>query len=171
MVRQLFNRTKMKKNIQSVEKPVIMVVKLFSIAVLILAITYIINYVPIPKDIITGNIVSYTYSNPVYRYEVTRFPTNGSVTQIEKDSEKLGIGVVVDDWNLNFGYVPAGGSSSRFLDMTNFGQKSAKITFVTPKNQDFSKKVRKDGKCDNKGNFRIQGGKCRRVCRGDRQNS
>jgi hypothetical protein len=86
------------------------------------------NYIPVPKEF-TTEMEFKTYSSLLYNYEVTRYPSGIEVTDVEPGQERLGIGVVVDTWNLKFGSIPVGGSSSRYIELVNLGQRDAKVLF------------------------------------------
>lgn len=105
---------------------VILVVVLGSLILFLLS--YIMNYVPRPTDF-TSEIDFNMFSNFFYKYEVVRYPSGIGVIHAEQGQERLGIGVVTDPWNLKFGVVPEGGSSSRFMELVNLGDKRVKIIF------------------------------------------
>jgi len=83
---------------------------------------------PYYKDSIT-NMTFKTYTNILYDYEIVIYPSNAEVSYVEPGQEKLGIGVVTDLWNLNFGSIPPNSSYTRYIDLTNIGEKDAKVVF------------------------------------------
>jgi hypothetical protein len=93
---------------------------------IVFLLNYMLNYIPRPTDFVTDMQFN-AYSNLFYTYEVVRYPTDVEVTANEPDQDRLGVGVVVDSWNLKFGSIPVGGSSTRFMELANLGQEDAKV--------------------------------------------
>ncbi len=121
------NKTLIKISNMIISKFTTIVVLIISIGVLLFFTIYLLNYIPHPNEFVT-NITFEKYSNILYEYEIMKYPSKVEVTQVGAN-KRLGIGFVVDTWNLNFGSVPAGGSSTRFMDLSNIGEREAKIIF------------------------------------------
>ena len=93
---------------------------------IVFLLNYMLNYIPRPTEFVTDMQLD-AYSNLFYTYEVVRYPTGVEVTPNQPDQERLGIGIVVDSWNLKFGSIPVGSSSARFMELVNLGDKDAKV--------------------------------------------
>ncbi len=118
-----------------------MLVITLSIVILFL-LDFTLNYIPHPKGFVE-NMTFETYSNILYDYEIVKYPSGAEVHPVEADQERIGVGVITDDWNLKFGSMPIGGTSSRYIDLVNLGEKKVKVVFrsygnITPF-VDFSK--------------------------------
>lgn len=64
-----------------------------------------------------------------YDYEVFMFHSDATATQVVPDMKRIPVGVVTDTWNLDFGSVPEGSSSTRTMDLANIGTTKAKVMF------------------------------------------
>jgi len=101
---------------------------IISILVVVFLMFSLIEYVPMPREYVM-NMTYKEYANVLYKYEIMMYPSRAEVTYVGPEQERIGVGVVTDPWNLNFGSVPMGGSYSRYVDLTNIGEKDAKVIF------------------------------------------
>jgi hypothetical protein len=71
-----------------------------------------------------------TYSDLLFNYEITKYPSGAEISVTEPLQERLTVGVVVDPWNLKFGVIPAGNNfGTRFIDLSNLKEKEVKVSF------------------------------------------
>jgi len=71
-----------------------------------------------------------TYSDLLFNYEITRYPSGAEISVIKPSQERFTVGVVVDPWNLKFGIIPAGNNfGTRFIDLSNLKEKEVKVSF------------------------------------------
>jgi hypothetical protein len=105
---------------------------IFAIAAAVLAFalaSLTVPYIKEPQQI-TSEKAQETYSDFFYDYEVTRYPSSADIISVENFRENLTIGISVDNWNLDFGEIPANGSyGKRFLNLTNRDE-DAKIHLI-----------------------------------------
>jgi hypothetical protein len=66
--------------------------------------------------------------DPIFKYEVIKYPCNFEIKKIRPQEEIL-IGVTVETWNLNFGTIPAGNRARRYIVLTNNKDERVKVNF------------------------------------------
>jgi len=95
--------------------------------VIFLLFIFLISYKPEPKEFVT-NRTFLSYSDLLFNYEVSKYPSSVQVSSVKPTQEKITLGVVTDPWNLNFGIIPAGNNSvKRLIDLVNKKGKDAKV--------------------------------------------
>ncbi len=85
-------------------------------------------YFPEPKiktNFITNLTVEKT-ENPFFIHETIKYPTNVSIIKL-MDKSNITVGMTVDPWNLNFGVVPIGVESRRFINLANYKEENYKV--------------------------------------------
>jgi len=78
-----------------------------------------------PESYVTEKRGEY-YESLLFSTEVIRYPANATII----NTTEIIIGFVADPWNLNFGAMPVGGSSKRFMILNNERGEEAKIRLV-----------------------------------------
>lgn len=63
----------------------------------------------IPTEFVDNRTVD-AYSNLIYSYDIIRYPSSAEITPLGSLNGSIILGFVTDNWNLNFGGVPANGS-------------------------------------------------------------
>ncbi len=67
-------------------------------------------------------------SDLFFNYEILRYPSRAEVIPLKE--ERMGIGIEVDPWNLNFGSIPAGNNfGKRFISLSNPQAKDVNVRF------------------------------------------
>jgi len=103
--------------------------RLIVLLVAIIFLFFLFEYKPQPTEFVT-NRTFITYSDLFFNYEITKYPSRVEVVKAEPVKEKITIGLSVDPWNLDFGIIPEGKNfGTRFINLANFKQKDAKISF------------------------------------------
>jgi hypothetical protein len=59
-------------------------------------------------------------------YETVMYPSNVKIIKLENKSN-ITVGITGDPWNLNFGVVPIGVDSRRFINLANYKEKNYKV--------------------------------------------
>lgn len=121
-------RTKNRKMKKLVKKRLILL--LVACAILISLILYFItstHYSPNP-EVFANEMDFYNHSDIFFNYEIWRYHSNVTVSELTMQNESVTLGVVVDPWNLNFGIIPSGNNSgARVIEFDNMKENPAKV--------------------------------------------
>jgi hypothetical protein len=102
-----------------------------AIIILVVALAAVIVWqgIPAKREFVQNETFERT-SDLFYDYETTRYPSNVEI--ISTNDLNITIGIVTDQWNLNFGIIPNGGShATRHLNVSNMEGKPVKASFAT----------------------------------------
>lgn len=118
-------KTKMKKIVK--KRLIFLLIITLALVSLVLFFVSSTRYKPEPMEFVKY-MEYYNHSDLFYNYEVTRYPSNVSISPAGLDDDRLSLGVVVDPWNLNFGIVPFGNNTgARVIELTNMRDKPTRI--------------------------------------------
>ena len=67
--------------------------------------------------------------DPFFIYETIMYPTNVSIIKLENKTN-ITLGITGDPWNLNFGVVPIGVDSRRFINLANYKEENYKVEIL-----------------------------------------
>jgi hypothetical protein len=98
------------------------------VALIIGGIFFLLQGPPEPKEFVENRTFE-TFENLLFKYEITRYPSNVSI--VSQTGENVTVGIVTDPWNLNFGRIPIQEDiygTRRFVILTN-KEEDAKVEF------------------------------------------
>ncbi len=73
------------------------------------------------------NITSEKDQDLFFLYDISMYPSNVNIIKL-KNKENITVGLVGDIWNLNFGHVPIGVESRRFINLANNKEENFRVT-------------------------------------------
>jgi len=102
--------------------------KLVALFVLIFLLVILFLLLPEPevKTSFVTNVTVEKTENPFFVYETINYPTNVRIIKLENKSN-ITVGIVGDPWNLNFGFVPIGIESRRFINLANYKEQNYRV--------------------------------------------
>ena len=84
---------------------------------------------PVTKTGFVTNVTTERSENPLFFYEIIKYPSNVEI--ISKESTSARVGIVGDPWNLNFGIFQPGINGKRFLNLANFKEQPYHVRLVS----------------------------------------
>lgn len=84
---------------------------------------------PLGPETFVENRTVDIWSNLLFDYEITRYPSSVDITTPVPEDENITVGFVVDPWNLKFGLVPGNGSYvKRNVVLTNLDERETRVS-------------------------------------------
>jgi len=83
------------------------------------------NEVKVRKDFVK-NMTTEKNDGFFFVYETVKYPSNVEIIKLEKKSN-ITLGMTTDPWNLNFGVIPIGIESRRFINLANRKEEIYKV--------------------------------------------
>jgi hypothetical protein len=107
---------------------VLLLIPLFLILVVLIVLLYEINfynYVNFKRDFV-NNMTTEKNAGLFFVYETVRYPSNVEIIKLESKSN-FTLGLTNEPWNLNFGVIPIGILSKRFINLANRKEEIYKV--------------------------------------------
>lgn len=86
---------------------------------------YFYNKFKVKKDFVS-NMTTEKNVGLFFVYETVKYPSNVEIIKLEKKSN-ITLGMTTDPWNLNFGVIPIGIESRRFINLANKNEEIYKV--------------------------------------------
>jgi hypothetical protein len=84
-------------------------------------------YEPKVKTNFVKNLTVEKTEDLFFVYETVMYPSNVEIIKLGKDRSNISVGITGEPWNLNFGFVPIGVESRRFINLANYKEEKYKV--------------------------------------------
>ncbi len=85
---------------------------------------------PATKTGFVTNMTVERSENPLFFYEIIKYPSNVEIIPIEPGTSHR-VGIVGDPWNVNFGVLQPGINGKRFLNVANYKEQTYHVKIVS----------------------------------------
>jgi len=85
---------------------------------------------PTQKTGFVTNMTVEVSENPLFLYEIIKYPTNVEIIPAETGSSRK-VGIAGDPWNVNFGVLQPGINGKRFLNIANYKEEPYHVRIVS----------------------------------------
>ena len=85
----------------------------------------------IMKTEFTQNQTIKEMENLLFRCEVVEYPSYVEVTNPEMNESDIHVGMSVDPWELNFGALPLGSGSKKYINIANYEDNPRKVRMIS----------------------------------------
>jgi len=94
--------------------------------ILVLFLIFLIFYEPNVKTNFVENMTVEKTEDLFFVYETVMYPSNVQIIRL-KNKSNITVGITGDPWNINFGLIPIGVESRRFVNLANYKNENYKV--------------------------------------------